>query len=181
MDDNSAWDSLMAAAQSGDQRAYRQLLTSLTPWLRRYFSRRAAPSVVDDLVQETLLGIHRKRDSYDPAQPFGPWLAAVARYKWIDWLRKQSSHAEVELPETLVATDNGESGGERDYEARQSLESLLSAVTPAQAQVIRLVKIEGRSVEEASLETGQSPSLVKVNIHRGVKRMMKLLQSTPDL
>ncbi len=53
-----------------------------------------------------------------------------------------------------------------------TLEKLLSELKPAQAEVIRLVKMHGFSIEEASARTGQSASLVKVNIHRGITRMM---------
>jgi RNA polymerase sigma-70 factor (ECF subfamily) len=51
------------------------------------------------------------------------------------------------------------------------LEILLAEVKPSQALVIKLVKLRGATVEEASRVSGQSPSLVKVNIHRGLKRI----------
>src|SRR5262249_31078566 len=43
-----------------------------------------------------------------------------------------------------------------------------------QARVIRLVKLQGVSIEAASIATGQSPALVKVNIHRGLKKLAAL-------
>ena len=46
-----------------------------------------------------------------------------------------------------------------------------------QAEVISLVKIEGLSIIEAAAQTGQSESLVKVNIHRGLKKMSALIES----
>jgi DNA-directed RNA polymerase specialized sigma24 family protein len=54
------------------------------------------------------------------------------------------------------------------------LERLLSTLKPPQAEAIRLVKLQGFSVDEASARTGQSASLVKVNIHRGLARMSRL-------
>lgn len=60
------------------------------------------------------------------------------------------------------------------------LDLLLSEVKPAQAQVIRLVKLQGASIEEASRTSGQSASLVKVNIHRGLKRIAQALKSPAD-
>jgi RNA polymerase sigma-70 factor (ECF subfamily) len=61
-----------------------------------------------------------------------------------------------------------------------SLEHLLGTLKPAQADVIRLVRLQGHSVEEASQATGQSATLVKVNIHRELKRLAALLRSNPD-
>jgi RNA polymerase sigma-70 factor (ECF subfamily) len=60
------------------------------------------------------------------------------------------------------------------------LDLLLAEAKPAQAQVIRLVKLRGASVEEASRISGQSPSLVKVNIHRGLKRIGQALEPSED-
>jgi len=31
--------------------------------------------MTEDAVQDVLLAIHEKRHTYDPARPFGPWLA----------------------------------------------------------------------------------------------------------
>src|SRR4051794_18224107 len=83
----SSFGELMAAAQAGDAAAYRVLLEDARRWLARYFARRLPPAIVDDAVQDALIAVHEKRRTYDPARPFEPWLAAIARYKCIDRLR----------------------------------------------------------------------------------------------
>ncbi len=60
------------------------------------------------------------------------------------------------------------------------LTSLLATLKAPQAAVIRLVKIDGLSIEEAAAATGQSPSLVKVNIHRGLARLSARLAAAPE-
>ena len=35
-----------------------------------------------------LIAIHTHRDTYDPLQPLTPWVHAIARYKFLDYLRK---------------------------------------------------------------------------------------------
>jgi DNA-directed RNA polymerase specialized sigma24 family protein len=57
------------------------------------------------------------------------------------------------------------------------LEELLSKLKPAQTTVIRLVKIKGFSIEEAAEMTGQSESLVKVNIHRGLAKLASIVEA----
>ena len=37
----------------------------------------------DDLVQETLLQLHRARHTYDSAYPLMPWAMAIARHVWL--------------------------------------------------------------------------------------------------
>ena len=62
----------MIKAQGGDKRCYASLLVECEKWLRRYYGRKINPSAIDDLVQETLISLHRKRASYDPTKAFCP-------------------------------------------------------------------------------------------------------------
>ena len=163
---------LMAMAQDGDASAYRTLLAECQTWLARYFARRIAPHAVDDLVQDTLISVHRKRASFDPARPFLPWLAAIARYRWIDQLRRHYRTDETELNEAMVADPHDPA-----VLARIGIERLLAFLPQAQAHVIRLVKIDGLSIADAAARSGQSEALVKVNIHRGIKKMSSLVES----
>ena len=155
---------LMAASQRGDRAAYRALLGDCRTWLARYFARRIAPHQVDDLIQETLVSMHRKLATWDSDRAFLPWLAAIARYRWIDMLRRQRDEAQRGAEDEAV-------------HARLSLDHLLALLPPKQAQAITLVKIEGASIAEASRICGQSESLVKVNIHRGLKKLSQYIES----
>ena len=46
---------------------------------------------------------------------------------------------------------------------------------------ILLVKVRGYSINDASRETGQSSSAVKMNIHRGLARLALLVENGDDL
>lgn len=170
------WGSLMAAAQGGNVEAYRLLLAELRRWLCRFYMRRLPPAMVEDTVQDTLVAIHEKRHTYDPDRPFKPWLVAVARYKWIDRLRSMSRAKMEELSEEIAIDDH-----ESSVTSSMVLRQLMAELKPAQAEAIRLVKIEGYSVEEASAKTGQSRPLIKVNIHRGLARLAAIVQKQPDV
>jgi RNA polymerase sigma factor (sigma-70 family) len=162
---------LMRLSQQGDKQAYTTLLECCQRWLRGYYSRRVAPSQLDDLVQETLIALHTKRASWDATRLFLPWLAAIARYRWVDHLRRLYRADEHELHEELIGTDE-----EPAVAARISIDRLLGLLPPAQERAIALVKIEGLSIAEASEATGQSESLVKVNIHRGLKKLAAMIE-----
>jgi RNA polymerase sigma factor (sigma-70 family) len=133
------WRTLMIAAQGGDASAYRTLLAELGSWLRSYYSKRLPLAMVDDLAQEVLMTLHAKRHTYDPTKPFGPWLAVIARYKWIDRLRAMKDGMNDALEEDLQAPDTGEAA-----HCAYTLDALMSRLKPAQANAIRLGKIEGR-------------------------------------
>ncbi|MBB3173078.1 RNA polymerase sigma-70 factor (ECF subfamily) [Endobacter medicaginis] len=170
------WSIWMAAAQAGDAQAYRRVLSEASAWLRRYFARRLPPGMIDDAVQDTLLAVHLKRHTYAPERPFGPWLAAIARYKWIDRLRHLRS-----APTELLDDDVAVEGHEEQVTSAHALERLLAHLRPAQAEAIRLVKLQGFSIEEAAMRTGQSESLVKVNIHRGLARLGRMVREQADV
>jgi RNA polymerase sigma factor (sigma-70 family) len=161
----------MQAAQAGDKAAYNTLLNSLQGWLRAYFSALARPADIDDLVQETLIAIHTKRHTFDPKYPFMPWLKTIARHKWIDRVRALVRRAEVEIPDTLIVNEAVDA-----VAARQDIGKLLATLPDKQAHVIRLVRIDGLSVEEAAERSGQSVASVKINIHRGLKKLMAVAQ-----
>lgn len=162
---------LMAQAQRGDRAAYRELLGECDLWLRRFYGRKAHPDTLEDLVQETLISLHRKRASWDSDRAFLPWLAAIARYRWLDHLRRV-----YRAPEAELAVEPAVESEEDAVGARLGVDRLLGTIPEAQALAIRLTKIEGLSVAEASARSGQSESAVKVNVHRGLKRMAALIE-----
>ena len=168
------WGDLMAAAQLGNAGAYTRLVTEVDGWLRRYYARRLPWSMIGDAAQDTLLTLHIRRHTYEPGRPFKAWLAGIARYKWIDRLRALDRD-----PAAPGAEDISEDIAIDDHGARIMrallLRELLNRLKPAQSEVIRLVKLDGLSIQEASECTGQSASLVKVNLHRGLARLSHLV------
>ena len=170
--DEPTFARLMMATQDGDKAAANVLLSEAGVWLERYFKRRIPPHAIDDLVQEVLIALYTKRASWDPARPFLPWMAAIARYRWVDHLRKVYKHESKELLEG----DAVEESDEEVVMSRVSLDRLFKQLPHKQSRVIELVKIGGLSIREAAEKTGQSESLVKVNIHRGLKKLATLVE-----
>ena len=163
------WGHLMVAAQGGESHAYEQLLRELDSWLRRYYARRLPGVAAEDARQDALLAIHAKRHAYVPSRPFGPWVATIARYKWIDQVRSASRFAALPLHDDMPIGDHGEAAM-----SAVMVDGLLRQLKPAQARVIQLVRLQGVSIEAAAGATGQSAALVRVNIHRGLKKLAAL-------
>lgn len=97
------WSLLMVRGQDGDQAAYRQLLKSVTPYLRA-LARRAGlpPDDCEDGVQDVLMTIHAIRHTYDPARPFTPMAC---------WRRPQSLGRQAAQPGPHLGAGNGIDGG----------------------------------------------------------------------
>jgi len=170
VDDDSLRRS-MARALDGDKAAYGFVLDQSRCWLLAYFRRRVPPAMIEDLVQETLMSVHAKRQSFDTARPYLPWLAAIARYRWVDALRQMRSTDELH-PEEVASEED-----DTPVVARLSIGRLLSHLPARQANAIVLTRIEGHSVAEAARICGQSENLVKVNVHRGLRKLAALVES----
>ncbi|MCA1458260.1 sigma-70 family RNA polymerase sigma factor [Bradyrhizobium sp. BRP22] len=169
-DCSERWGRLMLAAREGDGAAYEQLLRELDLWLRAYYSRRLPYPAADDARQEVLLAIHAKRHTFAPSKPFGAWVTAIARYKWVDRVRDASRYSALSLDDEIAVEDH-----EGAAISAAALDQLLGRLKPAQESVIRLVKLNGLSIARASGVTGQSAALVKINIHRGLKKLAALV------
>jgi RNA polymerase sigma-70 factor (ECF subfamily) len=168
---------LMLAALAGDAVSYRTLLAQLTPHLRAFFQRRLGNAAdAEDLVQETLIAIHTKRATYDPALPFTAWLHAVARYKLIDHFRRSGIRRTLPLEEAdnVFAEEEVEA-----VSAKRDVEQLLAKLPRAKSDLVRQVKIEGLSTAEAAERTGLSESGVKVGVHRALKALSAMIGQKP--
>jgi RNA polymerase sigma-70 factor, ECF subfamily len=162
---------LWKRAQAGDEAAYREALEAIAARLRGYFARRllSVPHEVEDLVQETLLALHLRRGTHDAELPVSNWVYAIARHKLVDlWRRRSRREA---LHEPLDETASLHFPLREELPARRDLEVLLGTLPEAQRLAIRLIKIEGLSVAEASQRSGVTVSALKVRVHRGLKRL----------
>ena len=161
----------MGRALDGDKPAYRLVLDLSRDWLLAYYRRRVPRAMIDDLVQDTLMSVHSKRQSFDPSRPYLPWLAAIARYRWVDALRRMRDTDELH-PEQIASEED-----DSPVVARLSIARLLSQLPARQANAIVLTRIEGHSVADAARICGQSENLVKVNVHRGLRKLAALVES----
>jgi RNA polymerase sigma-70 factor (ECF subfamily) len=169
---------LWVRAQAGDEAAYREALTRIAARLRGFFGRRlqSVPDEVEDLVQETLIALHLQRGTCDPALPVSAWVHAIARHKLVDLWRRRGRREALHVPLDEL-DDSACPAVPEEKPARRDLLALLESLPTAQQRAIALTKIEGLSVAEASQRCGVSVSALKVQVHRGLKRLTMLARS----
>lgn len=165
----------MLASLAGDAAAYRGLLTTLAEQLRRFYRRKlsAADANVEDLVQEALIAIHTKRDTYDTSQPLTPWVYAIARYKLLDHLRRRRIRATLPLESAsdVFVADESEAAL-----IRHDLEKLLASLPPSSRAVVRSVKLDGFSTGEVAAASGRTEIAVRVGLHRALRALSTRLR-----
>lgn len=168
------WADLLAAAQRGDGAAYRTFLGAIIPFVRTVARRRCwSQDMVDDVVQEVLLTVHRVRHTYQPGRPVEPWLAAIVVRRAIDATRKSGRIARREVHDA-VAFETFADPRANDSSAAdtsRTLARMTDGLTRGQKEAIELVKVKEMSLAEASRASGQSVASLKVNIHRAMKKL----------
>ncbi len=170
------WTAWMRQALDGDQAAYRRLLSAVADRLRVQMRGRlarwgATDVEPEDVVQETLLAIHLKRHTWDRVERFEPWLAAVARNKLIDALRRRGRR--VELPIEDFAESLADEGGGDQADALD-VSRLLAQLPDRQQQIVQLVSVEGQDVRTVALRLQMSEVNVRVSLHRSLKALAAL-------
>lgn len=179
-----AWSQLMAAAQDGNHAAYRALLTAIVPWLRGVAGRSLRhPQDVEDTVQDILTTVHAIRATYDPARPFRPWLAGVARNRIADAVRRRARRHARETAlgdeyETFAAPDANTEHAALDLPA---LYAAIARLPPGQRQAIEMLKLREMSLQDTATATGLSITALKVATHRGIRALRRLLGGAETL
>lgn len=171
---------LMRSAQDGDRIAYEALLRACLPRIRRRLQRRGVdPVLVDDVIQDVLLTIHRARQTYDPSRPFAVWLAMITDRRAIDAARRHHRHAmhEVSSPDAYEAhADDG--GDPQPFVTTIAIDRIRGSIVElptAQREAVERLSLRQQSLTEAAEETGRSVGSLKVNLHRGLKALRALL------
>lgn len=166
---------MMAAAQGGDRAAYERLLRDILPFIRAVVVRQhRAPDRIEDVVQDVLLTVHRVRHTYDPSRPFSHWLAAVARRRSIDALRRRGRTEASEVSDERAYETFADPRANREMKMRDRAAGLAGAVAGlprGQREALELVKLRELSLAEASRASGKSIAALKVNVHRAIKSL----------
>ena len=173
------WQVLMERSQNGDRGSYLRLLQEISGFLTKYVRRHiGAQADVDDVVQETLLSIHRIRHTYDPRRPFLPWLIAIARRRIVDNYRARRNARDIEVPLDAVEEMIGDGRSDRLPMARIFFRETMSAadrLSPGQRTAFRLIKVDGLSLQDAAVVTGLSVGALKVAVHRAVQALRDVM------
>ncbi|MGH0030822.1 MAG: sigma-70 family RNA polymerase sigma factor [Myxococcota bacterium] len=178
-EDERRWRDWMVRATSGDAAAYHELMSELGEAIEGFLRTRfgAAP-FVEDCVQESLLAVHRARDSYDPRRPFRAWLFTIVRHKAIDLLRRQESRGRVEgAGDDALATA---AAADADPSLRMDAAVLLNGLEPRYREALELTKLEGLSLADAAARAGTSASAMKTRVHRAVRAVRAALETEEE-
>jgi RNA polymerase sigma-70 factor (ECF subfamily) len=170
----AAW---MVAAQAGDRTAYETLLRDCIPFIKRVARGQGVrPDFIDDVVQETLLTVHRARQTYDPNRSFTAWLRTIAQRRAIDGLRRGGRKRAHEIYAPLAYEKHSDPGGDPEAAASQIdhievLNSAIGKLSARQREAVEHLALQDQSLAQAAMVTGRSAGSLRVNWQRALKTL----------
>jgi RNA polymerase sigma-70 factor, ECF subfamily len=159
---------LVMAARGGDRDAFGRLYERFGPMVHGVLLARVPFGDVDDLVQDVFLSAFQRLSTLRAPGAFGPWLAAIARNRAIDFHRRPPFEP---LVDDIAADDD-----RLQAEARAVLK-VIQSLPAAYRETLVLRLVEGMTGQEIADRTGLTPASVRVNLHRGMTRLREALES----
>ncbi len=167
---------LMARVRDGDPAAFEALVAAYWP-----VAERVARGIVgdaqlaQDVAQEVFADLYVQRGRYQPRYSVHAYVAAIARHKGIDLLRRRGK------PAAALAADQAEPPGPRTPEDafiarmfRGALYAAVEALPARQRRMLVAFALEGRSYREIAAELGISVAQVKVTLFRVRRRLRQI-------
>ena len=157
----------MIAVRDGDDAAFRSLVDTLSGRLQRFFAQRGAPAIeIEELVQETLIRVYRKRTSYRPGRSVTAWTFAIGRNLMIDRYRRQRPHVSLEAVAEPVAPPAPDSAAVADIWALAR-----RVLKPRDFEAVWLRYGANLTTPEVAQTLGLSGVHARVLLHRARKRL----------
>ncbi|MDN4574816.1 RNA polymerase subunit sigma-24 [Pandoraea cepalis] len=166
-------ESLIAAAQTGDQVAISHLLAVCQADARRYARRHCHASDVDDAVQESLLIISRKVTGLKAAAAFSSWLYTVIKRECRRLERMMFKHEPLEddLAEQQLVSRS-------DDALRIDLAHALESLPAHYLEVVLLRDFEELTIAEIADRLAEPPGAIKSRLHRARELVREYLLSS---
>jgi RNA polymerase sigma-70 factor (ECF subfamily) len=167
----AAANAAMERYARGDDAAFAELYDAVAPRLHQFLQRQTRDSSrADDLLQQTLLHMHRARGSFTAGAEVLPWAFAIARRLLIDSYRRGKHEVPADrAPGELAGADEGGPAADELLHAKRmaaALERELAKLPEAHRVAFELIKQEGLSIREAAEVLGTTSNAIKLRAHR---------------
>lgn len=183
MTSNSEYQ-VLTRLREGDHHAFEEIYDAYKIQLTANILRLVrSAELAEEVIQETFVTLWETRERIDIKKPLRPYLYTIAANKTKNIFRKSVSDLKVrdELLTTFEESYNPimDSIFRKEYESL--VESLLAKLTPQQAAVYRLCKLEHKSYQEVSLLLGITEGTVNVHIRESNRTLRELISKRADL
>ena len=175
MADDGRLRALMREYQDGRFEAFDELYASLAPPLRRYLlSHVRDVARAEDLLQETLVQVHRARHTYDAAYPVMPWVMAIARHVWL--MDRRTASRRPRATDDVANVPLQVRAEADSFADRTEVRQALGQIAASQRQAVIQHHVWGLSFKEIAERAGIAETAAKLRSSRGMARLRELLK-----
>jgi RNA polymerase sigma-70 factor (ECF subfamily) len=181
----SSADVAMNRYADGDDAAFAEVYDTVAPRVYAYLRRNTRRGeTAEDVVQQTLLQIHRARGTFIRGSAVLPWAFAIARRLLIDEVRRDRRNVLIgagDVEEDAVA--DPAYSGEFVAEARElahALQREFDRLPETQRAAFELMRIDGLSHIEAAAVLGATVNAVKLRAHRAYESLRRAMANVGD-
>ena len=177
---------LIKRAQKGDGAAFNEIVLVYRKRILGTITRLIArPEDVEDVAQEVFVRLYFSLDQLRTAEVFEPWLHRLTTNAAYDYLRKQRRRQEFrmsDLSEQQVVMADAMAGGKVEQEQlhnkkiRESVDSLLGAVSEADRILLLQKEVEGLSLKDLEKIYKVNENALKVRLFRARQRVLKAFE-----
>lgn len=135
------------------------------------------PADVDDLLQEILIKTHQQIGSLKSQDKIKPWLYKLANNVVIDFYRSQGQRAasQGDLEQEGVWAENALPLAQEQMS--ECVIPFINALPKRDAELLKIVDIQGRSQKEYAAELGLNYSALKSRVQRARQKLRALFES----
>ena len=177
-------DAAMDRYARGDDQAFGEVYDAIAPRVHAYLLRLTRNRVLaDDLLQQTLLSMHRHRGSYAAGFPVLPWAFAIARRLYIDEFRRRRTDALWSARSVADEDRVQASSADDEMASRQTAErvqAVLAKLPETQRVAFDLLRVEGLSHAQAAQVLGTTVSAVTLRAFRAYEAIRAVLNRSED-
>ena len=179
---DSAFPDVLAAAQGGDEDAFRVLFRGHQPRLVRYL-RALVGDEAEDIAAETWTNVVRGLRTFAGGEAeFRAWLYTIARRRRADVVKAESRRPAQVLVDPLGSADrldltapDSVEDAVGDLVSTEAAIRLVRRLPREQAEVVLLRHLAGFDVPATAEILGKSPGAVRVLAHRGLRKLAELV------
>ncbi len=172
-------EELMARVCAGDAAAFEALVEQYWP-----VAERVAQGIVkdaqlaQDVAQDVFADIYVQRARYQPRFSFHAYVAAIARHKSIDALRRRGEHPAA-MDERVSGAQTPESAFIEDM-YRHALLAQVERLPGPQRRILVAYALEGKSYRDVAAEMRISVAQVKIALYRIRKSLRRFRDDWQD-
>lgn len=165
---------LVKRIKEGDKYALDKLVESYIPQLLAFFRYMHVPeSILDDMVQDTIIRAIDKLDMFDEDKKFSTWLLTIARNLYLDKRRRDHKLSEIKEEMVRNSSEITNVSPETEIVGKYTVEELLKSLTSDERLLVELRVFQDASFAEIAELTGDLETTLRSRFFRILSRLRK--------